>query len=142
MTSVLTVQEVRINEEIDIVHVRQAVREVAVSIGFSLVEQTKLVTAASELARNTRVHGHGGGAKIELEKADDGTTTLRLVFSDNGPGIADIDLALTEGYSSVGGLGLGLSGARRLADEFDLRTAPGKGTTVSVGFRARKPARG
>ncbi|MBK1785605.1 anti-sigma regulatory factor [Prauserella cavernicola] len=142
MTDILTVHEVRINEEIDIVHVRQAARDLAVSVGFSLVEQTKLVTAASELARNTLVHGNGGRARIELGRALDGTPTLRLAFTDTGPGIADIDQALTDGYSSAGGLGLGLSGARRLADDFDLDTEPGKGTTVTVGFRARRPARG
>lgn len=138
MTNVPTVQEVPIREEIDIVHVRQAVRDVAVSVGFSLVEQTKMVTAASELARNTQVHGRGGTARIEVEKQRD-ATTLRLVFSDDGPGIVDVEQALTDGYSSAGGLGLGLSGARRLADEFHLHTVPGEGTTVSVGFRARKP---
>ncbi|PXY21236.1 anti-sigma regulatory factor [Prauserella muralis] len=139
MTSVVTLHELRIREEIDIVHVRQTVREVAVSVGFSLVEQTKLVTAASELARNTLKHGRGGTAQVELEKHD-GSTVVRLVFRDEGPGIPDTELALTDGYSSAGGLGLGLSGARRLADEFDLHTTPGEGTTVSVGFRAGRAA--
>lgn len=140
MTSVSTVHEVPIREEVDIVHVRQAAREVAVSVGFSLVEQTKLVTAASELARNTLKHGGGGTAEVELERTP-GYTVLRLVFRDEGPGIADVDLALTDGYSSAGGLGLGLSGARRLADEFDLRTASGEGTTVVVAFRTRSVTR-
>ncbi|EID55157.1 anti-sigma regulatory factor [Saccharomonospora xinjiangensis] len=136
MTSVSTVHEVPIREEVDIVHVRQAAREVAVSVGFSLVEQTKLVTAASELARNTLKHGGGGVAEVELERTS-AHTAVRLVFRDEGPGIEDVNLALTDGYSSAGGLGLGLSGARRLADEFDLETAPGEGTTVVVAFRTR-----
>lgn len=141
MTSALTVHEVPIQKEVDIVHVRQAVREVAVSVGFSLVAQTKLVTAASELARNTLIHGGGGVAQVELEKQP-GATILRLVFRDEGPGIADIELALTDGYSSAGGLGLGLSGARRLADQFQLETEPGRGTTVIVAFRTGKKAVG
>ncbi|WP_197318646.1 anti-sigma regulatory factor [Saccharomonospora sp. NB11] len=136
MTDVSTVHEVPIRGEVDIVHVRQAAREVAVSVGFSLVEQTKLVTAASELARNTLKHGGGGVAEVELERGS-GHTALRLVFRDEGPGIEDVDLALTDGYSSAGGLGLGLSGARRLADDFELRTEPGQGTTVTVSFRSR-----
>ncbi|WP_007025839.1 ATP-binding protein [Saccharomonospora iraqiensis] len=141
MTGVVTEQEVAVREEVDIVHVRQAARDVAVSAGFSLVEQTKLVTAASELARNTLKHGGGGTARISLEK-DAGRTALRLVFRDEGPGIADTEQALTDGYSSAGGLGLGLSGARRLADAFDLRTGDGQGTTVTVVFRTSRPGSG
>lgn len=141
MTSLLTLHEVPIREEVDIVHIRQAVREVAVSVGFSLVEQTKLVTAASELARNTLKHGGGGTAAVELEQDTD-WATLRLVFRDEGPGIADVELALTDGYSSAGGLGLGLTGARRLADEFELKTEQGRGTTVVVGFHTGRAARG
>ncbi|WP_199432560.1 anti-sigma regulatory factor [Qaidamihabitans albus] len=139
MTTVPTVREVPIRAEIGIVQVRQAVREVAVSVGFSLVDQTKLVTAASELARNTLKHGGGGVAEIELEQRV-GSTALRLRFHDKGPGIGDVELALRDGYSSAGGLGLGLSGARRLADEFDLETARGEGTTVTVTFVAAGPA--
>ncbi|PRX49925.1 serine/threonine-protein kinase RsbT [Prauserella shujinwangii] len=139
MTIVPTVREVPIRTDMDIVGVRQAVREVAVSVGFSLVDQTKVVTAASELARNTLKHGGGGTAEIELEERAD-STALRLVFRDEGPGIGDVELALRDGYSSSGGLGLGLSGARRLADEFDLRTAEGEGTTVTVAFVNRDPA--
>lgn len=141
MTGVVTEHEVAVREEVDIVHVRQAARDVAVSAGFSLVEQTKLVTAASELARNTLKHGGGGMARISLEK-DAGRMALRLVFRDEGPGIADTEQALTDGYSSAGGLGLGLSGARRLADEFDLRTGDGQGTTVTVVFRTSRPGNG
>lgn len=137
MTDVQTVHELPIHQEVDIVHVRQAAREVAVSMGFSLVAQTKLVTAASELARNTLVHGGGGVAEVQLERADH-RVILRLVFRDEGPGITDTELALTDGYSSEGGLGLGLglSGARRLADQFELKTEQGKGTTVIVAFHA------
>ena len=115
----------------DVVRVRQLVRAHAVAAKLSLVDQTKLVTAASELARNTLVHGGGGEATVET--VDTGSRRgVRIVFGDKGPGIADIQLALTDGYTSGGGLGLGLGGARRLVDEFDLDTAPGAGTTVSV----------
>ncbi|WP_019814268.1 ATP-binding protein [Saccharomonospora saliphila] len=142
MTGNLTEHEVSIHEEVDIVHVRQAARELAVSAGFSLVEQTKLVTAASELARNTLKHGGGGAAEVALEHGEGGGTALRLVFRDAGPGIVDVDQALTDGYSSAGGLGLGLSGARRLADDFDLCTKDGQGTTVTVVFRTSKTGTG
>jgi serine/threonine-protein kinase RsbT len=115
----------------DVVRVRQLVRAHAVAAKLSLVDQTKLVTAASELARNTLVYGGGGEAIIET--IDNGTRVgVRIVFSDKGPGIADVGLALTDGYTSGAGLGLGLGGARRLVDEFELDTAPGSGTTVSV----------
>ena len=115
----------------DVVRVRQLVRAHAVAAKLSLVDQTKLVTAASELARNTLVYGGGGEAIIET--IDNGTRVgVRIVFSDKGPGIADVGLALTDGYTSGAGLGLGLGGARRLVDEFQLDTAPGSGTTVSV----------
>ncbi|GAB4057735.1 ATP-binding protein [Catellatospora paridis] len=118
------------NDE-DVVRVRQLVRTVAVAAKLSLVDQTKVVTAASELARNTLVYGGGGEAAVST--VDNGVRRgVRVVFSDSGPGIADIDLALTDGYTSGGGLGLGLSGARRLVDEFELDTAVGAGTTVAV----------
>jgi serine/threonine-protein kinase RsbT len=113
------------------VRVRQLVRTIAVACKLSLVDQTKLVTAASELARNTLVHG--GGGTVEVATVDDGRRRgLRIVFADNGPGIADVDLALTDGYTTGSGLGLGLSGARRLVDEFDIQTAVGQGTRVTV----------
>jgi len=123
----------------DVVRVRQLVRAHAVAAKLSLVDQTKVVTAASELARNTLVHGGGGEAGIEtIEDTDNGKRQgVRIVFTDNGPGIGDIELALTDGYTSGGGLGLGLGGARRLVDEFELDTAPGGGTTVSVTKWAR-----
>ncbi|GAB3818501.1 ATP-binding protein [Micromonospora zhanjiangensis] len=115
----------------DVVRVRQLVRTVAVAVKLSLVDQTKLVTAASELARNTLVYG--GGGSVEVGLVDNGRRRgVRIVFADEGPGIADLDLALTDGYTTGGGLGLGLSGARRLVDEFDIETAVGRGTRVTV----------
>jgi len=115
----------------DIVRVRQATREHAVKHGFSLVDQTKLVTAASELARNTLDYGNGG--EVEIERLMDGIRKgLRLTFSDQGPGIEDLEKALTDGFSTGGGLGLGLSGARRLSNEFTIDSAPGKGTRIVI----------
>lgn len=116
----------------DIVRVRQIVRDWAVRIGFSLVDQTKLVTAASELARNTLVYGRGGALRLE-RLADDRRTGLRLTFEDHGPGIPDVDLALKDGFTTGGGLGLGLSGARRLSQDFQLTSAVGEGTRVVIG---------
>lgn len=121
--------ELRASE--DVVRLRQAVRERAVAAGFTLVDQTKIVTAASELGRNTVHHGGGGEAHISvLSRA--GRRGLRLEFVDTGPGIADVALALTDGYTTGNGLGLGLSGARRLSDEFDIDSAPGAGTRVTI----------
>ena len=115
----------------DIVRVRQMVRQRAVELGFSLVDQTKIVTAASELARNTIQHGGGGHAT--LETTTDGLRRgLRLIFEDTGPGIADIALAMKDGYSTAGGMGLGLSGSKRLSNEFDIRSTPGVGTRVVI----------
>lgn len=115
----------------DVVRVRQRVRSAAVAVQLSLVDQTKIVTAASELARNTLVYGGGGTA--EVSTLDSGRRRgVRIVFADQGPGIADVELALTDGYTTGGGLGLGLSGARRLVDEFDMKTAVGEGTRITV----------
>lgn len=115
----------------DIVAVRQLVRARAIEAGFSLVEQTKIVTAASELARNALDHGGGGSARIEV--LEQGTRKgLRMIFEDQGTGIPDIELALRDGYSTGTGLGLGLGGARRLMGEFDIRSKPGEGTRVSA----------
>ncbi len=115
----------------DVVRVRQVARERAVAQGFSLVDQTKLVTAASELARNTLEHG--GGGEVSIEVLNDGLRKgVRLTFSDKGPGIPDVELALKDGYTTGGGLGLGLSGARRLSNEFSIQSKPGEGTRVSI----------
>jgi serine/threonine-protein kinase RsbT len=115
----------------DVVRVRQLVRTEAVAVKLSLVDQTKLVTAASELARNTLVYG--GGGTVEVSRVDNGRRPgIRIVFADDGPGIADLDLAFTDGYTTGGGLGLGLSGARRLVDEFTIDTAVGQGTCITV----------
>ena len=115
----------------DVVRVRQAVRAWAVEMRFTLVDQTKVVTAASELARNTLTHG--GGGTVELESlADGGRRGLRLTFADQGPGIADLAQALRDGFTTGGGLGLGLGGAKRLSSEFEIRSQPGAGTTVQI----------
>jgi serine/threonine-protein kinase RsbT len=124
--------EVPIRSGDDVVRVRQQVRNAAAENGLSLVDQTKLVTAASELARNTLVYGGGGVAHIEVVKSANGRAGVKLHFTDEGPGIADIALALTDGWTSGTGLGLGLSGARRLVDEFELNSKPGAGTSVMV----------
>jgi serine/threonine-protein kinase RsbT len=115
----------------DVVRVRQLVRTFAVDVKLSLVDQTKLVTAASELARNTLVYGGGGSAEVELI-TNGRRNGIKIVFADEGPGIVDVDLALTDGYTTGGGLGLGLSGARRLVDEFEIDTAVGQGTRISI----------
>ena len=115
----------------DVVSVRQIVRTWAVEAGFSLVEQTKMVTAASELARNTIDYGGGGIARLEL--LSEGTRRgLRVAFEDQGPGIADIEQALTDHFTTGNGLGLGLGGARRLVNEFDISSRPGEGTRVVI----------
>ena len=115
----------------DVVRVRKLVRDQMVALGFSLIDQTKLVTAASELARNTLRYGGGGRAELSLVN-DGGRRGVAISFIDEGPGIVDIAKALTDGYTTGGGMGLGLSGARRLADDFELDSAPGKGTRVSI----------
>jgi serine/threonine-protein kinase RsbT len=116
----------------DIVRVRQVTRENAVAQAFSLVDQTKLVTAASELARNTL--DYGGGGEVEITRLEESPRKgVRLVFVDQGPGIADIEAALRDGFTTGGGLGLGLGGARRLSNEFSVESTPGKGTRVMIG---------
>ena len=115
----------------DVVRVRQAVRARAVEAGFGIVDQTKLVTAASEIARNTVDYGGGGTLRIEIVR--EGTRRgVQLTFSDSGPGIADISAAMTDGYTTGSGLGLGLSGAKRLSNEFSIDSSPGKGTIVTL----------
>lgn len=125
-------EELPIRSGDDVVRVRQQVRVVATQSGLSLVDQTKLVTAASELARNALVHGGGGTARVEVVTSAAGKSGVRVDFTDDGPGIPDVDLALTDGWTSGAGLGLGLSGARRLVDEFELTSKPGGGTSVIV----------
>lgn len=115
----------------DIVRVRRIVREWAVSLGFSLVDQTKVVTAASELARNAIDHGGGGDFRIESLN-NDARRGLRLTFSDEGPGIVDMEQAMKDGFTTGGGLGLGLGGAKRLVNEFLIDSKPGRGTTVVI----------
>lgn len=115
----------------DVVRLRQSVREQMIASGFSLIEQTKMITAASELARNTLRYGGGGEAHL-LNLQNGLRRGIGLTFVDHGPGIADIAQALTDGFTTGGGMGLGLSGAKRLADEFDIVSAPGQGTTVKI----------
>jgi serine/threonine-protein kinase RsbT len=120
-----------IGSDADVVRVRQRARVLATAAKLSLVDQTKVVTAVSELARNTLIHGGGGHA--ELGCVNDGRRNgVLALFVDTGPGIPDIDLAFTDGWTSGGGMGLGLSGARRLVDDFSLDSAPGRGTTVRI----------
>lgn len=120
-----------IRSEADVVRVRQAVRSWAKDLGFRLVDQTKLITAASELARNTLVYGGGGTARLEVLE-NGGRKGLRLIFEDQGPGIPDMELALTDGYTTGEGLGLGLSGSRRLVNEFEIESRKGEGTRVTI----------
>ncbi|MFF4273523.1 anti-sigma regulatory factor [Streptomyces sp. NPDC001536] len=127
-----------IRSDMDLAWVRQHVRQAAALLGFGLVAQTKLVTAASELARNTLVHG-GGGRMESAEVTQGRARGLRLAFSDEGPGIADLERALVDGYTSGGGLGMGLGGARRLVHEFTIDSTPGAGTTVTVVCWASPP---
>jgi serine/threonine-protein kinase RsbT len=115
----------------DIVLVRQAVRAWAVELGFSLVDQTKIVTAASELARNTVIYGGGGTVSLEA-LADGARRGLRLTFEDEGPGIKDVEQAMKDGFTTGHGLGLGLSGAKRLSSEFEIVSALGQGTRVTI----------
>ena len=117
--------------EQDVVLARQAVRRIAQNRGMRLIDQTKLVTAVSELARNTVVYG--GGGDMDWEVVEEGPRTgIRLTFRDEGPGIPDIKLAMTDGWTSGSGLGLGLTGAKRLVDEFELNSTPGIGTRISI----------
>jgi serine/threonine-protein kinase RsbT len=116
--------------EPDIVVVRRRVREVAGQIGLSLVDQTKVITAASELARNTLIYG--GGGTMQLESLNGPRLGVRLTFKDNGPGIPDIELALRDGFTTGSGLGLGLGGTKRLVNEFDIESKVGQGTRVTI----------
>jgi serine/threonine-protein kinase RsbT len=123
--------ELPLRGEVDIVASRQIVRQLCVELKFSLVDQTKMITAASELSRNTVVHG--GGGRMRWDTLDESLRRgLRLYFEDEGPGIPDLGLALTDGWTSGGGMGLGLPGSKRLVHEFDVRSAPGQGTCVTI----------
>lgn len=123
---------VPLKTESDVVSARQQVRAWALEARFSLVEQTKIVTAASELARNTIIYGGGGEMRLELLEQN-GRTGLRLYFEDKGPGIPNVEKALQDGFTTGGGLGLGLGGARRLSNEFEIKSQPGHGTVVMIG---------
>ena len=131
MAEILKDETASISSSGDIVKVRQLVREWAISLGFNLVEQTKMVTAASELARNTL--DHGGGGQVRMQALNNELRRgLKLTFSDEGPGIADLEQALKDGFTTGSGMGLGLSGSKRLANEFEIESAPGRGTRVTI----------
>jgi serine/threonine-protein kinase RsbT len=127
----LKTETLPIRSESDVVVVRKVVRLWATDLGFGLVDLTKTVTAASELARNTVIYG-GGGDLILASLQDGRRKGLRMIFADQGPGIADLALAMTDGYTSGGGLGMGLSGSKRLMSEFDVQSKPGEGTRVTI----------
>ena len=124
-------EELNLAESMDVVRVRQTVRAWMVEEGFGLVDQTKMVTAASELARNAVDYGGGGVARLE-QLLEGSRAGLRITFTDHGPGIPDLELALTDGYTTGNGLGLGLGGSRRLVNEFAIKSSPGQGTVVTV----------
>ena len=128
---VTNIETLQLRSSEDVVRVRQAVRKTAVSLGLGLVDQTKIVTASSELARNTIDYGGGGTVRLDVIR-NDRRAGLRLVFEDQGPGIPDIDLALKDGYTSGHGMGLGLGGAKRLSHEFEIDSKPGSGTRISI----------
>lgn len=128
--AVVSTENVPVMSEPDVVTVRRRVREVAANLGFSLVDQTKVVTAASELARNTLIHG--GGGSLEITTLNGPRVGLQLMFEDHGQGIPDIGLALRDGFTTGSGLGLGLGGAKRLVNQFDISSQVGKGTKVTV----------
>jgi serine/threonine-protein kinase RsbT len=128
--ALVSTENLPIRQEIDVVAVRRHVRELATKLGFSLVDQTKLVTAASELARNTMIYG--GGGFMLAETLNGPRSGLRLTFEDNGPGIPNIELALRDGFTTGSGLGLGLGGAKRLVSEFEVVSRVGEGTKVTI----------
>jgi len=128
---VLSAESIPLRNSDDVVLVRQAARKLAVALGFGIVDQTKLVTASSELARNTVDYAGGGTVRLETLRQDR-KSGVRLVFEDQGPGIPDIDLALRDGYTSGNGMGLGLGGARRLSHEFEIASTPGIGTRIAI----------
>ena len=128
--AIISTETMPVQSEPDVVMVRRRVRDASAHLGFSLVDQTKVVTAASELARNTIIYG--GGGTLQLELLNGPRNGLRLVFEDKGPGIADIELALRDGFTTGSGLGLGLGGAKRLVSDFEIASRPGEGTRVTI----------
>jgi len=128
--AVISTETVPVQSEPDVVAVRRRVRDASAKLGFSLVDQTKVVTAASELARNTIIYG--GGGTMQLDLLNGPRNGLRLIFEDKGPGIANIELALRDGFTTGGGLGLGLGVAKRLVSDFEISSRPGEGTRVSI----------
>jgi serine/threonine-protein kinase RsbT len=128
---ILTREVVALGRSEDVLRARQVARALSLEVGFGLVDQTKIVTAVSELARNTVIHGGGGTATLEVVE-NGARRGLRIVFRDEGLGIADVEQALRDGYTTGDGLGLGLGGARRLMNEFEIVSAPGKGTTITI----------
>jgi serine/threonine-protein kinase RsbT len=124
-------EQMPLQSDHDIVRMRQTVRAWAIEAGMSLVDQTKIVTAASELGRNTWVHGGGGSVKLEIVERDH-RRGVRLTFEDHGPGISNIELALRDGYTTANGMGLGLGGAKRLSNEFEIDSRPGEGTRITI----------
>jgi len=127
---VVSTESLPVKAEPDVVLVRRHVRELAAKLGFTLVDQTKLVTAASELARNTIIYGAGGVLQVEMLNGP--RTGIRLTFEDKGPGIADLEMALRDGFTTGSGLGLGLGGAKRLVNEFNIESRIGQGTKVTI----------
>jgi serine/threonine-protein kinase RsbT len=128
--AVISTEVLGLRTEPDVVAVRRRVREISTQLGFNLVDQTKLVTAASELARNTIIYGGGGEMQVQLLNGP--RAGVRLTFEDQGPGIPDLDMALRDGFTTGGGLGLGLGGAKRLVNEFEIVSRVGEGTKVSI----------
>jgi serine/threonine-protein kinase RsbT len=128
--AVISTETVPVQSEPDVVAVRRRVRDASARLGFSLVDQTKVVTAASELARNTVIYG--GGGIMQMETLNGPRNGLRLIFEDKGPGIPDIELALRDGFTTGSGLGLGLGGAKRLVSDFEISSRPGEGTRVAI----------
>jgi serine/threonine-protein kinase RsbT len=128
--AVVSTENVPVKSEPDVVAVRRRVREVSTQLGFSLVDQTKVITAASELARNTIIYG--GGGSMQVETLNGPRKGLRLTFEDKGPGIPDIELALRDGFTTGSGLGLGLGGSKRLVNDFEIVSRVGEGTRVTI----------
>jgi len=133
---------IAIESDADVVTARQRARELAADLELSSTDQTLLATAISEVARNITTYAKRGEVRLRVVRDDDGRPGIEVVASDRGPGIADIERALQDGYTTGGGLGLGLPGARRLVDEFDIQSAPSAGTTVTLVMWSRTAARG